>query len=135
MSSGGDDKEAIRDVLAEYCFRIDDDRFAEFAALFTEDGTWETAFGSATGRPAIEALLRRIAGEAPRPRRIHAVSNIVIRLEGDRAAVRSNWVLVQNSDAGPIVGSGGSYTDEMVKQGGAWLFRHRKIDRYVRGDE
>ncbi len=133
--SVGEEKEAIRDVLADYCFRIDDDRFAEFAALFAEDGTWETAFGSATGRPGIEALLRRIAGDEPRPRRIHAVSSIVIRLEGERAAVRSNWVLVQNSDAGPIVGSGGSYTDEMVKLDGAWLFRHRKIDRYVRESE
>ncbi len=131
----GEEKEAIRDVLAEYCFRIDDDRFDAFAALFAEDGTWETAFGSATGRSAIAALLRRIAGDEPRPRRIHAVSNIVIRLEGERAAVRSNWVLVQNSDAGPIVGSGGSYTDEMVKRDGAWLFRHRKIDRYVRESE
>ena len=129
-----EEKEPIRDVLAEYCFCIDNDRFAEFAALFTADGTWETAFGSATGRPAIEALLRRIAGEAPRPRRIHAVSNTVIRLDGEQALVRSNWILAQNSDAGPIVSSGGSYADAMVKQAGAWLFRHRKIDRYVRGE-
>ena len=49
MPTAVEDKDAIRDVLAEYCFRLDDGRFAEMAALFTEDGTWDTAFGKATG--------------------------------------------------------------------------------------
>jgi uncharacterized protein (TIGR02246 family) len=133
MASALEEKDAIRELLAEYCFRIDSDRFAELAALFTADGTWDTAFGKATGRPGIEALLRQIAAQAPeRPRRIHQVSNVVIRLEGERAEVLSNWVVVQNSPQGPKLGSGGSYTDELVKQDGHWLFRYRKIDRYVR---
>jgi uncharacterized protein (TIGR02246 family) len=132
MPSVLEEKDAIRDVLAEYCFRIDDDRFEEFAQLFAEDGTWETAFGSATGRPEIAALLQRIAGPGPRPRRIHAVSNEAIRVDADRADVRSNWVLVQNGDSGPIVDCGGSYTDRMVKRDGRWLFQHRRIDRYIR---
>ena len=132
MPSLLEEKDAIRDVLAEYCFRIDDDRFAEMAALFAEDGVWDTAFGKATGRAEIEALVRRIAGEGARPRRIHAVSNVVSRVDGERAEVRSNWILVQTSDHGPEIGSGGSYTDEMVKRDGRWLFRSRKIDRYVR---
>ena len=33
------EKDAIREVMAEYCFRLDNDRFADMAALFTEDGT------------------------------------------------------------------------------------------------
>ena len=132
MPSAAEEKEAIRDLLAEYCFHIDDDRFAEMAALFIEDGTWDTAFGKATGRPAIEALIRRIAGNEPRPRRIHAVSNVTIRLDGEQARVKSNWILAQTSERGPIISSGGSYTDELVKQGGRWLFKLRKIDRYVR---
>ena len=44
------EKDAIREVMAEYCFRLDNDRFADMAALFTEDGTWDTAFGKGTGR-------------------------------------------------------------------------------------
>ena len=39
MLSAIEEKDAIREVLAEYCFRLDDGRFAEMAALFTEDGT------------------------------------------------------------------------------------------------
>ena len=43
----------------------------------------------------------------------------------------SNWVTVQNSGHGPKIGSAGSYTDDMVKQDGQWLFRYRKIDRFI----
>ena len=133
MPSAVEEKDAIREVLAEYCFRLDDGRFAEMAALFTENGTWDTAFGRATGRAAIADLarsLRERAGE-PRPRAVHLVTNIVITLDGASAWVRSNWTLVQNSPEGPRVGSGGAYQDELVKEHGQWRFRYRKIDRFI----
>ena len=128
-----EEKDAIREVLAEYCFRLDEGRFDDMAALFTVDGTWDTAFGKATGRAAIVALVQRIRARAtqPVPRGIHLVTNIVIALDGASAAVRSNWTVVQNSLDGPKVGSGGSYADDMVKQDGYWRFRYRKIDRFI----
>ena len=49
----------------------------------------------------------------------------------DAAEIRSNWTVVQNSPDGPKIGSGGAYHDQMVKQGGRWLFRYRKIDRFI----
>jgi len=71
MPSALEEKDAIREVLAEYCFRLDDGRFAEMAALFTETGTWDTAFGRATGRTAIAELARSLregAGDQRPPR-------------------------------------------------------------------
>jgi hypothetical protein len=129
------DKDAIREVLAEYCFRLDGGRFAEMAALFTEDGTWDTAFGKAEGRAAIAQLARdlRVRAGENRPRAVHLVTNIAIALEGDHARVRSNWTVVQNSAQGPKIGSGGGYEDEMVKRDGRWLFQYRKIDRFIAG--
>jgi hypothetical protein len=133
MANALEEKDTIREVLAEYCFRLDGGRFAEMAALFIEDGTWDTAFGKATGRTAIADLARglRERGPQPRPRGIHLVTNIVIALDGDRAQVRSNWTVVQNGADGPQIGSGSAYADEMVKQNGSWLFRYRKIDRFI----
>jgi len=125
------EKDAIREVMAEYCFRLDDGRFADMAALFSTDGTWDTAFGKGTGHAEIEALVRRIRGPGPHARAIHHVTNIVIKLDGATAKCFSNWVTVQNSPQGPKLGSAGSYTDDMVKQDGAWLFRYRKIDRFI----
>jgi hypothetical protein len=103
------------------------------AALFTEDGTWDTAFGSATGRAAIAGLAQGIRARAgdQRPRAAHLVTNISIALDGSGARVRSNWTVVQNSPQGPKIGSGGAYQDELVKEGGQWLFRYRKIDRFI----
>jgi hypothetical protein len=133
MPSAVEEKDAIREVLAQYCFRLDDGRFAEMAALFTENGTWDTAFGSATGRAAIADLARSLRERAgdQRPRAVHLVTNISIALDGASARVRSNWIVVQNSVEGPKIGSGGAYEDEMVKEGGQWLFRYRKIDRFI----
>ena len=130
-----EEKDEIREVLAEYCFRLDGGRYDDMAALFTEDGTWDTAFGAATGRAAIGQLARDIRARAgdKRPRAVHLVTNIIIVLSGDEAEVRSNWTVVQNSPEGPKIGSGGAYADRMVKQGGKWLFRYRKIDRFIAG--
>src|SRR5436190_14016305 len=133
MPTAVDEKDAIRELLAEYCFRLDDGRFAEMAALFTEDGTWDTAFGKATGRAAIADLARSLRERAqePRPRAVHLVTNIAIALDGVRAEIRSNWTLVQTSPQGPKIGSGGAYYDEMAKEGGNWLFRYCRIDRFI----
>jgi len=149
MPNATEDKDAIREVLAEYCFALDGGQYDAMAALFTADGTWDTAFGAATGRPAIAALARdlRARAGAERPRAIHLVTNIAIALAGDRAEVRSNWIVVQNSPAnspggpktggpktgGPQIGSGGGYADQMAKVDGVWRFRYRKIDRFIVG--
>ena len=61
------------------------------------------------------------------------MTNIAIALDGARARVRSNWMVMQNSPEGPRIGSGGTYADEIVQQNGRWLFRHRRIDRFIAG--
>lgn len=132
MTTALQDKDAIREVLAEYCFCLDEGRFDDMAALFTEDGTWHTDFGKGAGRAGIVAHARSLRpANAPARRCVHVTTNIVIRLEGDRAQVRSNWIMAQNSDAGPVVSSAGGYADEMVRRDGRWLFQYRKIDRCV----
>ncbi|MFL5253591.1 MAG: nuclear transport factor 2 family protein [Rhodopila sp.] len=124
------DKDAIRELLATYCFHLDADEFDAMAALFVPDGVWETAFGTGTGRDGIAAQARSIAtGE--RPRRVHQTTNIVIDIWGESATVRSNWLVFQNGQSGPIIGSGGAYHDKLVKREGRWYFQHRWIDRYV----
>lgn len=125
------DKEEIRELLARYCFALDEDRFEDMAALFTPDGVWETAFGTGTGRDGIVAQARSIA-KGDRPRRMHLTTNIVIDVAGDTATVRSNWLLFQNGPSGPVIGSGGAYYDKVVKRGGGWLFAHRRIDRFIK---
>ncbi len=124
------EKEAIRELLATYCFHLDADEFEEMAALFTPDGVWETAFGTGTGRDGIVAQARSIA-KGERPRRVHQTTNIVIDIWGESATVRSNWLVFQTGPSGPVIGSGGAYHDRLVRREGRWYFQHRRIDRYV----
>jgi 3-phenylpropionate/cinnamic acid dioxygenase small subunit len=132
MANDETEKNAIRELLATYCFHLDNDRFAEMAALFTEDGTWDTAFGKGTGHDGIVAQAQSISKPgSPRPRRVHLTTNIVIALDGDAAQVESNWTVIQNSASGPKIGSAGAYRDQLVKRNGTWLFHYRKIDRYI----
>jgi hypothetical protein len=132
MASEEAEKNAIRELLATYCFHLDNYRFTDMAALFTEDGTWDTAFGKGTGPAGIVAQAESIGTPgAARPRRVHLTTNIVIDLKGDEATVESNWTVIQNSPGGPKIGSGGAYQDQVVRQGGKWLFRYRKIDRFL----
>ena len=127
------DKDEIRELVAKYCFALDDGRFEDMAALFVPDGVWETAFGTGTGRAGIVARAKSIATE-PRPRRVHLTTNIVIELNGETATAQSNWLLFQNTPAGPAIGSGGAYRDRLAKLDGRWYFQHRTIDRYVKAD-
>jgi 3-phenylpropionate/cinnamic acid dioxygenase small subunit len=133
MPTAVEDKDAIRELLAEYCFRLDDGRFAEMAALFTEDATWDTAFGKAVGPAAIAALAQRLRERAgaDRPRALHLLTNVVVALDGDRAEARSNWMVIESAAAGPKIGSGGAYRDDLAKVAGRWRFRYRKIDRFI----
>lgn len=125
------DKEAIRELLATYCFHLDNDEFEEMPALFCPDGVWETAFGTATGREGIVAQARDIL-RGDQPRRVHQTTNIVIGIRGETATVSSNWLVFQTSDAGPVIGSGGAYHDKLAKRDGRWFFQHRRIDRFIK---
>ena len=57
-----EEKDAIREVLAQYCFALDDGRFADMAACFAEDGTWRTA---SARRPAARRSPSSPPGCAP----------------------------------------------------------------------
>ena len=132
MADENMDKNAIREVLATYCFRLDAGDMDGMAALFTPDGVWETDFGTGTGRGGIADHGRSLRAHGiARPHALHLCTNIVSNLHGDTADVLSNWMTVQNSATGPEVGSAGGYIDKMAKIGGIWMFVHRKIDRFI----
>jgi hypothetical protein len=62
---------------------------------------------------------------------MHLVTNVVIALDGDRAEAHSNWMVIENGAAGPEIGSGGAYRDDLARVAGHWRFRCRRIDRFI----
>src|ERR1700735_876824 len=107
-----EDKDAIRELLAEYCFLLDSYRLKEFGRLFLDNGEWTSRNGGATGPAAIEAFMRQLVPEpGPGTGRKHFTANIIIRLNGDEAEVMSNFLVVRDTAAGPAIAVAGTYYD------------------------
>ena len=106
-----------------------------FGDCFTEDGEWSTDYGTARGRGEIEALLASVVprpGEGPQ--RKHYITNILIELAGDRADVRSDYLVVRESENGLLPVMGGTYRDTFTKQDGKWLFARKELVHDIVGD-
>jgi 3-phenylpropionate/cinnamic acid dioxygenase small subunit len=130
-----EDKDAIRELLARYCFLLDGFRLGEFAALFASDGEWISRNGSATGPEAIERLLRGLVPEpAPGKRRKHFTANIIIDLAGDSAKVISNFLVVRDSEKGPAIAVAGTYDDMVVRTAEGWKFKSRRLSHDIAGE-
>jgi 3-phenylpropionate/cinnamic acid dioxygenase small subunit len=130
-----EDKDSIRELLARYCFLLDGYQLAEFAALFTADGEWTSRNGTAKGPAAIEQLLCGMVPEpAPGKRRKHVTANIIIDLAGDNATVISNFLVVRDSEAGPVIAVAGTYEDIVVRTAEGWKFKARKLSHDIAGE-
>ena len=129
------DKDAIRELLARYCFLLDGFRLSEFASLFAADGEWTSRNGTAKGPEAIERLLRGLVPEpAPGRRRKHFTANIVIELAGDHATVVSNFLVVRDSETGPAIAVAGTYDDTVVRTNEGWKFKSRRLSHDITGE-
>jgi uncharacterized protein (TIGR02246 family) len=135
MTSAADEKDAIRELMAQYCYALDACDFASVAGLFAIDGEWMTNYGSARGRTEIEALLQSVVprpGEGPQ--RKHYITNIIVKLDGNRAAATSDYLVVRESQTGLLPVMGGRYKDKFVKNGDTWSFARKELEHHIFGD-
>ena len=136
MASELEDKDAIRDLMSAYCFYVDNGEFEQFAGLFTEDAIFEAGpFGKLQGRRAIYDFIN---SQVPRPGegppRKHCTLNHVIRVNGSEARADSYVVVLRDSAAGIIASLAGRYEDLLIKKGGEWRFKMRRVHFDISGD-
>jgi SnoaL-like domain len=126
MPTSLEDKEAIRELFSEYCFRMDAFQFTELGELFTEDGEWIAPYSRARGPVEIAQLMaRNIPAE---PKRKHFIMNSLIQLDGDRATARTSYLVVlQAAGAGLVPSVAGTYMDVLVRTPDGWRFRERRL--------
>jgi uncharacterized protein (TIGR02246 family) len=130
MSRMLEDEKAIRDLILRYCFLVDGivGRDADaFAAMFTEDGVWNsvTMGKHVEGRKELRDFISQVySGDAIYR---HLIANILIAVDGDRATARS-YVHVSNLATGtPVCLMIAFYEDELLRQNGTWLFKTRNV--------
>jgi ketosteroid isomerase-like protein len=131
-----EEKDAIHETIAEYCFHFDAGEFDKWVDLFTDDGTFDAGrMGVQKGKDALRAFLKNIRLTNGSPMVKHCVMNEVIRVTGNEATAKSYIVLLRSKGEGALVnGLAGRYEDQLVKQGDRWLFKTRKVHFDLMGD-
>lgn len=141
MASVLEEKDAIHETIANYCYHFDGGEFDKWLDLFTEDGIFdagETA-GIHTGREALRAFVDAVPGRVPMkdgmPLLKHCVMNEIIKVNGDEATAMSYIIVVRSKGESALMnGLAGRYEDQLVKQGDRWLFKNRKVHFDLVGD-
>src|SRR4030095_4544970 len=133
-SSYADDRAAIEDLQARYLFALDFHDPDLYVSTFTEDGVLDYGSGDVKGRQAIKEVIARM----PKPAAVagmrdgaarHNISNIVIKVDGDKAASVSYWFHYSNDNPQRrgVFDGFGHYEDQLIKVNGKWFFTKRKI--------
>ena len=136
--SYGQDRAEIEDLQARYLFAIDYFDWDAYVATFAEDGELEFASGTSKGRDAIRQAVTRFSEGIGRfyhtadgkPAKLrHIILQTAIRVEGDRAWSRSQWLEMANHGPNdePKIGTYGIYEDELKKVDGRWLIAKRRV--------
>jgi uncharacterized protein (TIGR02246 family) len=124
-----EDREAIQLLFMRYRKCLDEKDFSGYAGLFSEDGEFVAAGGTAKGREGIEELVDGMRGSlltATAGDDLHIVVNPEIEVDGDLATSRSTWIYLVRGDEGePTLCKVGHYEDELVREGGEWRFARR----------
>lgn len=123
------DQAAIERLLLDYGRTLDDRDFAAYSKLFADDGEWKGALGTYKGPAAIQSAMEKIfadaAGDIPKGRNFHVMSNFEISVQGDTATARSMFIFYKMEGNKPVAEVAGRYEDQLVRVGGAWKFRQR----------
>ena len=138
---GGDDWHAIQALLMTYAEYVDAARLADAAALF-EHATYRvvregqddpvTAHGAADVERFF-AITRIYPDGTPRTK--HVITNVDIRLDGDRASSRCTVTVVQQTDVLPLQPiASGQYLDRFERVDGTWRFAERQLRDFLYGD-
>jgi len=124
VSGADSDLREILGWLAEYGASVDEGRWSDLRALWTEDAELCVFGQTYRGPDAIEAFMRR----AKRGKHITAVPRI--EFDGDRARSAADYVFFQRPDLAPF--TAGVYRDEWLRRDGRWWLARREIEIQLR---
>jgi hypothetical protein len=85
-----EDRADLADLLARHGSRLDEQRFDDAGALFTEDATIHTQSGRSQGLQAVSAQARGLHRSFPGTQ--HITSGVLVDIAGARATVRANLI-------------------------------------------
>ena len=134
-----EDRAQIEDLQARYMFALDNGDVETYLSTFTKDGVLDIGDGPIKGYDAIRKVIGGMPNRKPaegedaqklrRATGRHNITNIVIKIDGNKAVGRAYWFHYGNNNPQrtATLDSYGHYEDEMIKIDGRWLFTRRMI--------
>ncbi len=128
MSAVLEEKDAIRELMARYCFHFDNGEFDQWLSLFTADAVFDLGTrGRFQGREALRSFLRVIPLSNGVPMMKHCVLNVIITVSGLHATAESYVIVLRGGGHGLALSIAGRYQDQLSKVDGEWRFAQRKV--------
>lgn len=120
------DREAIRDCLYRYCRGIDRADEEALRSAYWPDGTDQHGAYSGSAAGFIGQALPRLRAGG---HRVHTISNILIELHRDAAAVESSFFALQTTATAPTTETFlcGRYLDRFERRSGEWRIAARTV--------
>ncbi|MGH9207314.1 MAG: nuclear transport factor 2 family protein [Acidimicrobiales bacterium] len=125
MGLTAEDQLAIQHLAARYNHAIDSGDGEEYAGTFVDDGVLDAGDLVLEGRNALKEFASAFPGSVRHPR--HVTTSLLIDGGEGEAVLRAYvqmYALVGDPPR-PAVTASGTYTDSLVKRGGAWRFVRR----------
>ncbi|WP_067800102.1 nuclear transport factor 2 family protein [Actinomadura formosensis] len=95
-----DDRVELTQLIYRFCALMDDGRFADLRSVLAEGVTAKDPGGApVAGRDAV--IANAAAAHSPGERSQHLVHSVLIDVDGDRAGIRANVVVILSDDAAP----------------------------------
>jgi uncharacterized protein (TIGR02246 family) len=113
----------IEDLITRYCLTFDEQRWDEFATLWTEDAAFVVGEMSFEGRQPLLDFLTTCLPEGYVSKHMCSRSLIEIEPDGTTAHAQTDVVWIAANFENTIVGR---YVDTIVREDGRWLFRRRE---------
>jgi hypothetical protein len=119
-----DDLRQILGGLAEYGASLDEERWVDHRALWSEDAELCVFGKTHRGRDAIEAFMR----SAPLGKHLTGVPRV--ELDGERARSTCDFVFFRAP--GLVPATAGVYRDQWLRRDGRWRLARREIEIQLR---
>jgi hypothetical protein len=96
-----------------------------YAALYTEDGSYESPFATARGTAQIVEMMAGLHASGFTTGKRHFSGPCLITVDGDRATAVSSWWAAETQPA-PALFATGTYVDELERVEGHWKIARRR---------
>lgn len=113
------DKLAIREVLDEYCLRLEVNDFEQWLDLFTDDAVYEVYGRTLAGRQQIHDMLSKA------PHGVHLGGPLRIDLDGDRAQTIQSYAFFGDEDRHS---NKGWYYRTLMRTAAGWRISHTRVE-------